>query len=58
MLKMPELGVQVRGWKMRQILESDESAVIAEYGPVDPDTGLREKVPLVKVVLLECVFAG
>ena len=50
MLKMPELGVQVRGWKMRQILESDESAVIAEYGPVDPDTGLREKVPLVKVV--------
>jgi len=52
MFALVDLPVLVRGWYRKKVQPDDEMAVKVEYGPVDPDTGLREKVPLVCVVYL------
>jgi hypothetical protein len=52
LFKMVEVPVKVRGWYVKKVEEgrNKDIAEKVEYGPVDPSTGLREKVPLVFVV--------
>ncbi|EKX46299.1 hypothetical protein GUITHDRAFT_138392 [Guillardia theta CCMP2712] len=44
-LEMERLPKVVKGWHMLEVKEGDDKAKKIEYGPVDPITGIREKVP-------------
>ena len=50
--KMVEQPIQVRTWKMHKVEKGQDEAIQVEYGVVDPDSGLREKVPLVHLMCL------
>lgn len=55
MFKMVDQPIEVKGWRMKKVEAGDDTAVKLEYGPVDPTTGIRDKVPLVYVA---CQIAG
>jgi len=44
-LEMERLPKVVKGWHMLEVKDGDDKAKKIEYGPVDPITGIREKVP-------------